>query len=597
MDKVTIDSSNVLDTDVLVIGGGGAGLRAAIEAGEQGLNVILLSKGEAAKCGASPMAGADITLDGKSLNQMGFKGVPSDSKEKFFNDIITQSYYLGNQKMVETYVEDAPKVVKELIDWGMRVDYEEERAIDTEGFNITYTLLKKAKKLNVKVLSDIMFLDLLTNNGAVSGGIGLDILKGEFITFKAKAVVITTGGWHRAYLYNAGSRDLTGDGLGIAYRAGAALGNMEFVTFCCNVIHWPQKWNGSIFIYILHSMVGGDLLNNKNEKFLEKYDPEIVKVGTTSEWNKSFLSIATYQEVLNGSGTSHLGINYTMNGISQDEAFKTVEKYYRNWRYKGTDFSSLKKDFENDVGVEVGPSAEYFEGGVVVDEKFSSTIPGLFAAGEATMSIFGANRVVAATTEMLVEGAIAGKYASEYAKTKKSSDLDNAQIEKFNGKINSILSRKEGVKPSHLLKEIRSMSYSKMGPIRTEAGIREFLEFIKDTKEKYKEVYIQDSSSLGYNKELIEILELENMLAVLEMSGEAALMRTESRGVHYRSDHPTTDNEHWLNEILFTRDKDTFRTERRDVEFPKMIPPKGKYPYFEMMKMMMKSHSDTPGGH
>ncbi|MDA8055794.1 MAG: FAD-binding protein [Thermoplasmatales archaeon] len=589
--------SSTLEADVLVVGGGGAGLRAAIEAGDHGSRVILISKGEAAKCGASPMAGADLTLDGKSLNELGFKGVVTDNKEKFFNDIITQSYFLGNQKLVKRYVEDAPKVVEELIDWGMRVDYDEERAIDTEGFNITHTLLKKAEELNVKLINDVMFLELLTSRGTVSGGIGLRVLTGEFIIFKAKAVVIATGGWHKAYIYNAGSRELAGDGLAIAYRAGASLGNMEFVTFCCNVTHWPPIWNGSIFTYILHSMVGGELVNTKNERFLDAYDPEVVKIGTSTEWNKSFVSIATYQEILNGNGTTHSSILYTLKGVSKEKAFANVEKIYPKWRYKGTDFSNLKDKLVHGSGVEVGPSAEYFEGGIVIDEKFSSTLNGLFAAGEATMSIFGANRVVAATTEMLVEGAIAGGSAATYANGKEFKELDQNQIQEFEKKIDGILSRRGGNKPSSLLKRIQTETYSNLGPIRTEKGLEEYLEFIENAKEEYRHTCLQDVSSLKYNKELIEILELENILTILELSANAALIRTESRGVHYRSDIPITDNDNWLKEIIFKRDKNSFKTETRSVDFDSIRPPEGKLPYFDMMKMMMKSHSDTPGAH
>lgn len=598
MDKNFKMFRDIIDTDVLVVGGGGAGLRAAIESGKKGLNVTLISKGQASKSGATLLVGADLTLDGNSLNKLGFPGVPEDNKEKFFNDIVTQSYYLANQKLVEVYVEDAPKVIKELLDWGLKVSSSEERAIDTDGGEISYPLYRITKEFGVKIINDVMLLDILTSDNKVAGGIGLNIITGDFLIFRAKAIVIATGGWHKAYLYNAGSRELTGDGQAIAFRAGAALGNMEFVTFCSNVFHWPPIWNGNIFTYILHSIVGGELLNTKNEKFLNKYDPEIVKVGTTTEWNKSFISIASFQETLNKNGTLHDGIYYSWDNISKDEYEKKISEYYPNWRYKGMDFRDLKNKLLNGLAVEVGPSAEYFEGGILTDEKFSSTIQGLFAAGESTMSLFGANRVAAATTEMLVEGAIAGKYAAEYARDVKHKEISQEQIEKFSNKISEIIDRKGNIKPSHLLKDIQKIGYSNMGPIRTEKGIKELLDYINQVKSKdYKELYIEDSSSKEYNKELIEILEIENILTVLEISAHAALMRSESRGVHYRSDYPFTDNNNWLKEIIIIKEKDNLKTILRPVTITKIEPPKGVYPYFEMMKMMMKSHSDTPGAH
>jgi succinate dehydrogenase/fumarate reductase flavoprotein subunit len=589
---------DIIDTDVLVVGGGGAGLRAAIEAGKKSLNVTLISKGQASKSGATLLAGADLTLDGKSLNQLGFPGVPEDNKEKFFNDIVTQSFYLANQKLVEIYVEDAPKVIKELLDWGLKVSHSEERAIDSDGKEISYPLYRIAKEQGIKIINDIMFLDILTSDNKVAGGIGLDIKTGEFLIFRARSIVMATGGWHKAYLYNAGSRELTGDGQAIAFRVGAALGNMEFVTFCSNVFHWPPMWNGNIFTYILHSIVGGELLNTKNEKFLEKYDPEIIRIGTITEWNKSFISIASFQECLNKNGTLHDGTYYCWNDLSKNEYEKKIEEYYPNWKYKGMDFRDLKYKFLNDLPIEVGPSAEYFEGGILIDEKFSSTIAGLFAAGEATMSLFGANRVAAATTEMLVEGAIAGKYAAEYAKDSKQKDINSEQTEKFSNKISRIIDSQGNIKPSHLLKEIQKTAYNNMGPIRTEKGIKEFLEYVNRAKNKdFKEMHIQGTSSKEYNKELIEILEIENILTVLEVSAHAALMRSESRGVHYRSDYPFTDNNNWLKEIIIVKENENLQTTLRPVTITKMVPPKGVYPYFEMMKMMMKAHSATPGAH
>ena len=227
-------SERIIETDVLVVGGGGAGFRTAIAARETGVRVMLVSKGPLARCGATPMAGADFTLDGLSLSRMGFPGEPKDTKGKFFNDIVTQGFYLNNQKLVEQYIGSAPARLKELLEWGMKVDSSEERAIFTSGLGLVDTVCRRAKTCGVDFLEDVMVLDLVIQGGRVVGALGLDIPTGEFIRFRSRAVIIATGGWHKAFWPNTGMRDLSGEGIAMAHRAGAEIGNMEFITFCLN---------------------------------------------------------------------------------------------------------------------------------------------------------------------------------------------------------------------------------------------------------------------------------------------------------------------------------------------------------------------------
>ena len=296
-----------IQTDVLVVGGGGAGFRAAIGAREAGAKALMLSKGPFARCGATPMAGADFTLDGRSLSKLGFPGAPDDTEEKFFNDIVTQGYYLNNQKLVEQYIRKAPERLKELLDWGLKVLFSEERAIFTSGLGLMDALLKQARAVGVDLLEDTMLLDLVAHDGKIAGGLGLDIRTGELIHFQAKAVVMATGGWHKAFWPNTGMRDLSGEGIAMAHRAGAEIGNMEFITFCCNVLLSPPVWRGSIATYITSLLSGGELRNSKGERFLRKYDPYVVEKGTSMEWNKGFISFATMKEVREGNGTPKWG--------------------------------------------------------------------------------------------------------------------------------------------------------------------------------------------------------------------------------------------------------------------------------------------------
>jgi len=589
--------SRIVTTDVLVVGGGGAGLRAAIEAARKGVNVLLVSKGRAGWSGATLLAGADLTLDGRSLHEYGFPGAPNDTLEKWMNDIVTQGFYLNNQRLAEVYVRDAAKRVKELLDWGLKVFASEERAIETSGESIANVLLNRAKECGAEIINDVMVVDLLLSERRVAGALGLNLKTGETMVFRSKAVILATGGWHKAYDPNAGSRELSGDGIAAAYRAGANLANMEFITFCCNVIYWPPKWRGNIFLYILHSMAGGRILNSKGEDFLSKYDPVIVKYGTSTEWNKCFISIASALEIMEGKGSPHGGVYYEIGDIAWEEYEKRVISFYRNWRYKGIDFSELAKILKERVPVEVGPAAEYFEGGIVVDEDMKTNIPGLFAAGECTTGVFGANRVAAATTEMIVEGAIAGEKAAEYAKNVGMPEIEEKQIKKLEERIYGPLKRKEGVKPIELRRKIQRLAHEKLGPVRRRRDLEDFIQFLEQVRRRDLPRLCTISKNEKYNREWIEALELENIVILLEISAKSALMRTESRGVHYRIDHPYTDNDNWLKEIIVRRvgNEPVFTT--RPITITRMSPPKGIKPYWEMMRMMMLSHSDVGGHH
>jgi len=595
--KLLGEIDEVMTTDVLVVGGGGAGLRAAIGAAEKGASTLLICKGLTAKSGASLLAGADLTLDGRSLHELGFPGEPRDTKDKFFNDIVTQGFYLNNQKLVELYVEDAPKRVKELLEWGIKVNFSEQRAIFTSGSSILSALLKRAKEVGVETMDDVMLIDLLTKHGRVSGVLALNIRTGDLIVFRSKSVVLATGGWHKAYSPNAGSRELSGDGIAAAYRAGAEVANMEFVTFCCNVLLWPPKWQGIIFPYLLHLLVGGRLVNSKGEDFLNKYDPTIVKFGTSMEWNKCFVSIATALEVLAGRGSPHGGVYYEPGDIPWEEFESRVTKYYPSWRYKGVDFSELGGMLKEGKPIEVGPAAEYFEGGIVINEKCETTIPGLYAAGECAVSLFGANRIAAATTEMLVEGAIAGESAAECAKRVVMPEIDEKQVERLREKVLRPLEREDGTRPVELMKKVQKMAHEKLGPVREHNNMEEFVRFLEVVKEKELPNLCVSSKTRRYNKEWIEALELENIVQVLELSAKSALMRTESRGVHYRLDHPYTDNDNWLREIVMRRVGDKIDVIMRPVVVTKLPPSRGVVPYMEMMKRMMEAHSEIGGHH
>lgn len=585
------------ETDVLVVGGGGAGFRAAIEASFSGAKTILVNKGKLTRSGATVMADADITVDGKSLNELGFFGEPKDSKEKFFRDILAQGFYLNNQKLLQLYVDNAPDRLKELLEWGLIVESSEERAIETPGHSILDSLYKIAKQNGVEMLENVMIIDFLTKENRVLGAIGLDIITGKFIIIKAKSVVIASGGWHKAYDPNAGSRELSGDGIAMALRAGATLGNMEFVTFCANIVYWPNHLRGSLFTYILHIILGGPLYNSQGKNIFDGYDPYVVRIASSSEWNKCIISNISFKEILEGNISPHGGIYLKVEKEKWNTLKKEIEEYFPGWKYRGGDFSELRDILSEGKGIEIGPGAEYFEGGIFTDENYKSTLEGLFAAGESAMSLFGANRVVAATTEMLVTGAIAGKSAAEYSKHVELMNPSEEQVERLKGNILELLENKGKFSPLSILNEIREKSFKLLGPIRDKNGLETLLQYIYDVKNnKMKNMYLT-TQRRKYNLDWINAIELKNIVDILEVATLAALERTESRGVHYRSDYPFTDNDQWLKEILIVPDDDKYKIQYNPITVTKIKQFDGKYPYMEMVKKLMLSRSDITGGH
>jgi succinate dehydrogenase/fumarate reductase flavoprotein subunit len=585
-------------TDVLVIGGGGAGLRAAIAVREMGLETVLLSKGPLARCGATPMAGADFTLDGKSLETLGFPGAPSDTPEKFFNDILTQGFYLNNQKLVDQYIRSAPARLRELLDWGMKVNNSEERAIFTSGLGLVDAVLHKARECGVQFLEDTMLLDLITHNGKVIGALGLDIRTGEFIRFQPKAVVMATGGWHKAFWPNTGMRDLSGEGIAIAHRAGAEIGNMEFITFCCNVLLWPPSWRGSIATYIMSLRFQPELKNSAGEEFLKKYDPFVVKTGTSMEWNKGFVSFASMREIRDGKGSPHGGVYFGLGATPFESFEKMVSARFHNWKYKALDLSDMGAIFKAGQSVEVGPAVEYFDGGIVVNETFETGVEGLFAAGECTLGPFGSNRVCSAITEMLVHGADAGRNAAEYVrKTGTGANVPKDAFESAEEKASRPLDRKEGIRPAQVRKRVQESAHKYLSPIRNETELTGFLALLDKAVQDDVPALATASKSRIYNKEWIDALELSNILHLLKCAALSALQRKESRGVHYREDYPFADD-NCLQENILTCQNGGIQISQRPITVTSKTPPKlGKVPYLDMVKKMMQSRSDIGGHH
>ncbi|MFX0199523.1 MAG: FAD-binding protein [Candidatus Hodarchaeota archaeon] len=540
----------MIETDVLIVGSGGAGLRAAIEAVSSGVQTIIVTKGAVTRSGASPLAGADVMLDGKSLNNLGYPGDPEDSPEKFFRDICIEGYYLNNQRLVMNYVQKAPVCVKELLDWGLNVTSSGKREIITPGTEIVNVLHRELAHQEIEIFEDTMVCELLTNKGRVAGAIAVDIYTGDIILFKAKSIVLATGGWQKAYPFNTIAGEMSGDGQAMAYRAGAELINMEMVTFCPNTLLTPKMLRGSLFFYALHASCG-TILNNEETDILSNLDPKIVEIATKTEWNKLLLSINTMREVQKGKGSPLGGVYFSLKGISWEAVEKSpMARRAPNWKFKGANFMDLMLRLKEGASVEVGPAAHYVEGGIRVNERYETTLQGLYAAGECNSGTFGANRVSAATTEMLVEGTLAGRFAAAYAKETRAAPIESKQLDSLYTKLLQPLKREEGIKPTNLKQKMHRIAFEYLWVIRTGEDLKTAIKYLEKLRQKELSTLYTTVKTRTYNLEWIEALEMENMLQVLELSARTACMRTESRGVHYRLDYPKVNNDSWLKEII-----------------------------------------------
>jgi succinate dehydrogenase/fumarate reductase flavoprotein subunit len=572
--------SDDISTDVLVIGSGGAGLRAAIEASDLGVSTTLISNGVMGKSGATMLAGADITLDGAGAAKIGLVGNEEDSKEKFFHDIIVQGYYLNNQKLVEAYVRDAPARTKELIDWGVKYTWDGKRAVLTQGIELNRVLTEQTRKRKITILDDVYATDLLTEGSTVVGAVGVDVNQGEVQVFRAKSVVVATGGWQRAYSFTSAPGGMTGAMQGAALRAGASLVNMEMVTFCPNVILWPPALRGDIFPYILIEMFG-DLLEKHGRPFLrDEYDPSIYRIATTTEWNKLIFSMACTRIVMRGDGSPRGGTYYSIKTVPTN-IVEEAEKLYQGWRWLRTDFSSLMDWLKAGNAVEVAPAAHYMEGGILVNEHAATTLKGLYAAGECSGGLFGANRVASAITQILVQGAIAGRSAAEFSKSKEIKEPNKKQLDEIQTRLFSPFQNRSRICAPALKKRVRKIADEYLWVLRNGKGLKTAISHLEAIQSKDIPQLSFETVARSYNKEWIDAIEIESCVQVLLASARSALHRTESRGVHNRSDYPLTNNNAWLREIVTRSVKGKLILSTRPVTITKVRPPKGKFSFEE----------------
>jgi succinate dehydrogenase / fumarate reductase flavoprotein subunit len=557
--------------DVLVIGAGGAGLRAAIEAAASGVKVGVVCK----------------SLLGKAHTVMAEGGVAAalanvddrDNWRVHFADTMRGGQYLNNWRMAELHAKEAPARVKELEAWGALFDRTNDGRIlqrnfgghryprlahvgDRTGLEMIRTLQDHGIHTGMEVHMECTVLTLLLDGGRIAGAFGYNREKGHFILWSAKAVIIATGGIGRAFKITSNSWEYTGDGHALAYRAGAELLDMEFVQFHPTGMVWPISVRGILVTEGVRGE-GGVLRNSEGRRFMFDDIPDNYKSQTadTEEegWRytqgdknarrppelltRDHVARCINREVKAGRGSPHGGVFLDIAWIKErlpngaDHIKRKLPSMYHQ-------FKQLAEIDITQVPMEVGPTTHYMMGGVLVDgDSQASTVPGLYAAGEAAAGLHGANRLGGnSLSDLIVFGKRAGQYAAEYARQSAPAAIDDAQVQSAIGTaLGPLENSASGENPYQIQYELQDFMQDLVGIVRTEEEMQRAL--ISIEKLRMRAVRTGVPNTRQYNNGWHTAMDLPNMLEVSEAITRAALMRKESRGAQFREDYPEKDSE------------------------------------------------------
>jgi succinate dehydrogenase flavoprotein subunit len=558
--------------DVLVIGAGGAGLRAAIEARAAGANVGLVCK----------------SLLGKAHTVMAEGGVaaalahvaPSDSWQTHFRDTMVGGKYLNNPRMAELHALESPARVRELEAWGAVFDRTADGRIlqrpfgghshprlahvgDRTGLEMIRTLQDRAVALGIDVYMECTITRLITGRDGVTGAFGYWRTTGRPIVFPARAVILATGGIGKAYEVTSNSWEYSGDGQALAYEVGAELIDMEFVQFHPTGMVWPPGVRGLLVTEAVRGE-GGILRNATGERFMWRYLPEErrAEYAATDEeaarWvtalsqgretdarrppelsTRDNVSRAIYAEVKEGRGSPHGGVFLDISYLPADHVRRKLPSMYEQ-------FKELADVDITKGPMEVGPTTHYVMGGIRVDaETQGTTVRGLYAAGEVAGGMHGANRLGGnSLSDLLVFGARAGAAAAAHA-TEQASDpyVDPVQVQIGARELAAPLERTDGEDPYTIQRDLQVTMQRLVGIYRIEADLDEAIRELAELRRRWSSVRV--SGGRVFNPGWNLVFELGNLLTVSEAIARSARQRTESRGAHSRIDFPDTDDGTW----------------------------------------------------
>jgi succinate dehydrogenase / fumarate reductase flavoprotein subunit len=558
--------------DVLVIGAGGAGLRAAIEASAEGRSVGLVCKSLLGKAHT-------VMAEGGIAAALGYVE-PKDNWKVHFRDTMKGGRYLNQWRMAQLHALEAPDRVKELEEWGALFDRTADGRIlqrnfgghkyprlahvgDRTGLEMIRTLQQHGIHCGMQVYMECTMTRLLVDGDRVRGAFGYWRDTGRFVVFRASAVVLATGGIGRAFRINSNSWECTGDGQALAYLAGAELMDMEFMQFHPTGMVWPPSVRGTLITEGVRGE-GGTLRNKDGKRIMFGYIPELyanetadteeeadrwLRESTSGVASKArrtpdllprdIVARAIHNEVKSGRGSPHGGVFLDIYSRRNAEDIKRkLPAMYHQFKELG-DVDITKEPME------VGPTAHYAMGGVRVDpETQESRVKGLFAAGECAAGMHGANRLGGnSLSDLVVFGRIAGLHAAKYAGSHPAPALDGAEIEAASREALAPFERVEGSNPFLLHEDLKDKMHTFVGIIRSEEDLKRGLEHLERLKLAASRVKVDGNRN--YNAAWHQTFDMRNMLVISEAIARAALIRKESRGAHAREDFPDMDKGHF----------------------------------------------------
>jgi succinate dehydrogenase / fumarate reductase flavoprotein subunit len=523
--------------DVLIIGAGGAGLRAAIEALAQGASVGVVCKSLLGKA-HTVMAEGGIAAAMANVDT-------ADNWKTHFRDTMRGGKFLNNWRMAQLHAQESPDRVRELEHWGALFDRTEsgdilQRAFgghtfkrlchvgDRTGLEMIRTLQDRGVQQGIDVYMECTVTRLLTDGGRVAGAFAYWRESGRLIVFKAKSIVIATGGIGKAWRVTSNSWEYTGDGMALAYEAGAELMDMEFVQFHPTGMVWPPGVQGILVTEAVRGE-GGILRNRLGERFMEKYDPKRMELST-----RDVVARSIYTEVKEGRGTEHGGAYLDISQKPAEYVKKKLPSMYHQ-------FKELADVDITKGPMEVGPTCHYVMGGIRVDgETAESTVPGLFAAGEAAAGLHGANRLGGnSLSDLLVFGRRAGLAATDHAKQVSAPSIDTTQIEQSERELLAPFSNTGAESPYAVHRHLQEFMQNLVGIFRTEEDLKKALAELEKLKARAAKAGVEGSRLFNPGWHLS--YDLKSMLTVAEAVTHSALARKESRGAHSRIDYPNLD--------------------------------------------------------
>jgi succinate dehydrogenase / fumarate reductase flavoprotein subunit len=525
------------DHDVLIIGAGGAGLRAALGALEQGAKVGVVCKSLLGKA-HTVMAEGGIAAAMANVDS-------ADDWSTHFRDTMRGGKLLNNWRMAQIHAQEAPERVRELEQWGALFDRTQDGQIlqrafgghtfrrlchvgDRTGLEMIRTLQDRGVQLGIDVYMECTISRLLKDGDRVAGAFGYWREQGRFVVFRAKSIVMATGGIGKAWKITSNSWEYTGDGMALAYDAGAELMDMEFVQFHPTGMVWPPGVQGILVTEAVRGE-GGVLRNKLGQRFMEHYDPKKMELST-----RDVVARAIYTEVREGRGTEHGGAYLDISQKAADYVKKKLPSMYHQ-------FKELADVDITKGPMEVGPTCHYMMGGIRVDaETAKSSVPGLFAAGEAAAGLHGANRLGGnSLSDLLVFGRRAGLAAAEHANKVPTPPIDSGRIDEAAREMLAPFEHKDGESPYTIHRDLQETMQNLVGIFRNKEDLIRALEELEKLKERAGRLSVEGSRLFNPGWHLAQ--DLKAMLLVSEAVTRSALAREESRGAHSRIDHPGLD--------------------------------------------------------